>query len=426
MASSHTQYTPLSPEIGRVTEWPAAQRVAFRFFFAYFVLYGLQILLPYVPFAGSLNDQWFLETVAIGRWLILHVLHLPAHGSPSGTDRLDLFLFDLLLVGISIVVALVWSVLARHGGNYRRLYAWLYTLVRIMLAVAMFEYGWGKLLPYQFWGGKVPLYELVRRVGGLTPQGLLWVMMGFSRSYAIFAGAIEWLGSLLLCFRRTATLGAVILIGALANVLMLNVAYDVGVKLGAANLLVMALFVAAPDLSRLAKVLLLNQPTEPRHIVPLFGSPQLRRLRSLGAPVLAALLAYLPLSPMLRDLRQTHPPALFGIFEVDSFARSGVRIPPLDSDTTRWRRVVFEQSHRASITGMTDAVRFYRFTTDTSARTVQFSQSTGDSLQLNYTRPDEEHLELRGVVGGDRVIVWLRYIPSVTYRLLNARHQWAW
>lgn len=429
MASSQRPNTQTTPEIARATEWPAIQRVAFRFLFPYFVLSGLPSLLPYLPFGSSLSDQWFLGNVAIGRWLILHVLHLPEHGTPPSTDRLDLFLFHMLVIGISIVVALVWSTLDVRRPNYSRLYVWLYGLVRIALAAEMFGYGWSKILPYQFWGGQVPLYDVAQPLGHLNPQGLLWALMGFSRPYAIFTGALEWLGALFLCFRRTATLGAVILIGTLANVVMLNFAFDVPVKLGAANLLVMALFVAAPDLSRLAKVLLLNQPTGPRAVGPLFRSAQLTRLTRFGAPVLAVFLAYQPLSSMLPDLRiggrQAPPPPLYGIFEVDSVARNGTRIPPLLSNTTRWRRVVFERSDRASITWMSDSMRMYRSMTDTNARTLQLSTRV-DTLRLTYARPDEGHLELRGFVASDSLVIWLRYIPSSTYHLFNTRHRWAW
>jgi hypothetical protein len=429
MASSQMSITQPTSEIARATEWPAIQRIAFRFFFPYFVLSGLPSLLPYLPFGGSLSDQWFLGTVAIGRWLILHVLELPEHGTLPSTDRLDLFLFHMLVIGISIVVALGWSILDVRRRNYSRLYVWLYGLVRIALAAEMFGYGWSKLLPYQFWGGQVPLYNVAEPLGHLNPQGLLWALMGFSRPYAIFAGALEWLGALFLCFRRTATLGAVILIGTLANVVALNFAFDVPVKLGAANLLVMALFVAAPDLNRLAKLLLLNRPTGPGGVGPLFRSAQLTRLTTFGAPLLAAFLAYKPLASMLPDLRiggrEAPPPPLYGIFEVDSVARNGTTMPPLLSNTTRWRRVVFERSNRASITWVSDSMRMYRSTTDTNARTVQLSMRV-DTLHLTYARPDEGHLELRGFVGGDGLVVWLRYIPSSAYPLFSARHRWAW
>ena len=432
--------TPPAPKAAPSPEahaWPAIQRVAFRFFAVYLALYGLPLLFPLLPFGAVLSDKWFLATVAIGRWLIIHVLRLPEHSTPPFTDRLDLFLFDLLLVGLGLVVALVWSGFDARRPDYRRLFGWVFAFVRIVLAAEMFSYGWSKVLPYQFWGGRIPLFDVAQPLGQLDPQRLLWAMMGFSRPYAIFGGALEWVGALLLCFRRTATLGAVVLIGTLANVVMLNFAFDVPVKMHAVNLLVMAVFVAAADLGRLANVLLFDRPTNPRPARPLFRST---RLTSLGTVAIAALVAIRPLPTMLTDLRTDGPdapvPPLYGIFDVDSVVRNGVVAPPLLTDSTRWRRVVFERSRYATVTLMSDSMLRYRSAIDTSGGAVQLSAGRqfsglrvagrGDTLRLKYARPSQDHIVLKGTAGGDSLAIWLRYRPPSSYRLLNARHRWAW
>ena len=159
-----------------------------------------------------------------------------------------------------------------------------------------------------------------------------------------------------------------------------------------------------------------------------------------GAPVLAFVLAFLPLPSMLPDLRtasrQAPPPPLYGIFDVDSITRQGAVIPPLLTDTTLWRRVVFERASRASLTRMSDSVQLYRTVIDTVARTVQLSRfqrnvgsrinGQADTLRFSFARPDPFHLELRGVVAGESHVLYLRYTPASTYRLVNARHRWAW
>ena len=137
-----------------------------------------------------------------------------------------------------------------------RLYAWVHTIVRFALAGIMMGYGWSKLFPQQFNGGQVPVTWLLRPLGSFSPHGLLWIYMGYSRPYAMFCGAGEVLGALLLCSRRTATLGALILIAILSNVVMVNFAYDVDVKTFSVNLLLMACFVASWDGRWLAEVFL--------------------------------------------------------------------------------------------------------------------------------------------------------------------------
>ena len=134
--------------------------------------------------------------------------------------------------------------------------------VRFVLAALLLWYGWGKILPGQFGLGVDAIY-LPRPVAGLTPMNLLWAFMGASRPYAIFAGLVEFAGGLLLLTRRTAMAGALLSTAALANVLMLDLAYDVNVKATAGVMLTMALFLLAPHATRLGQMFLLNKADPP-------------------------------------------------------------------------------------------------------------------------------------------------------------------
>jgi len=56
----------------------------------------------------------------------------------------------------------------------------------------------------------------------------------------------------------------------------INFSYDVPVKLYSSHLLLLAVFLILPDLRRLASLLVLNRPTEPARIEPLFQRKWLR------------------------------------------------------------------------------------------------------------------------------------------------------
>src|SRR5204863_6312660 len=123
--------------------------------------------------------------------------------------------------------------------------------------------------------------------GEASPMGLLWTFMGSSTSYTVFSGLAEVIGGLLLMARRTTLLGALVCIGVMVNVVMLNFSYDVPVKLYSSHLLAMAFFLLLPDLRRLTNVLVLNRPAEPAAPRPLLTEGALRR----AAPFLVAVLA---------------------------------------------------------------------------------------------------------------------------------------
>ncbi len=146
----------------------------------------------------------------------------------------------LCFLVIAAVGTIVWSLLDRNRPNYQRLQKWFMVYLRLVLATTMIPYGATKIFPWQF--PAPTLSKLVQRYGDSSPMGLLWTFMGASRSYSFFGGATELLAGMLLVVPRLATLGALVCIGVMSNVLMLNLGYDVPVKLGSIHLLLMAGF----------------------------------------------------------------------------------------------------------------------------------------------------------------------------------------
>src|SRR6185369_17105359 len=144
--------------------------------------------------------------------------------------------------------------------NDERLHRHVYTYLRFYVASAMFSYGIQKVIPAQFL--PLSLDRLVQTYGSSSPMGLLWTFMGASPAYEMFAGAAELLAGLLLIFRRTALLGALVTIGVMSNVVALNLAFDASIKIYASHLLLMAVFLAAPDARKLAGFFL-RRPSEP-------------------------------------------------------------------------------------------------------------------------------------------------------------------
>ena len=85
------------------------------------------------------------------------------------------------------------------------------------------------------------------------------------------------LGGMLLFLRRTTTLGAMVCLAVLSNIVALNYCYDVPVKLYSTNLLLMAVILLAPDARRVLGLLVLNRPAEPADLsAPGFQNRKLR------------------------------------------------------------------------------------------------------------------------------------------------------
>jgi hypothetical protein len=178
-----------------------------------------------------------------------------AIGNGSG-DTTYSYVQAFLTLGLALAAALVWSLVDRRATDHPYLKDLLRSGLRYYLAIYMTSYGLAKLgsLSNQF--SEPGLWRLAKTYGESSPMGLLWTFMGSSRAFTHFAGAMELLGALLLVWRRTALLGALVSVGVMLNVMLMNFCYDVPVKLFSAHLVVAAGIVALPDARRLAQLFL--------------------------------------------------------------------------------------------------------------------------------------------------------------------------
>src|SRR5436190_3393437 len=241
--------------------WSLLQRIAFRFVAAYFILYNLPSpghadLLRTIPGGAWVFAPYVKMWRAFVPWVATHVFTLsgPATVYPavngSGDSTLD-YVQNFCFVVIAALAALMWSVLDRKRPNYQRMNYWVRLWVRYSLAVTLFSYGFAKVFPMQF---RSPGFgRLISTYGESSPMGILWTFRGASVAYTIFSGAMEVIGGALLLWRRTATLGAFFSAAVMTNVFVLNMCYDVPVKLYSGNLLLMAVFLMAPELGRLGR-----------------------------------------------------------------------------------------------------------------------------------------------------------------------------
>jgi hypothetical protein len=261
-------------------------------------------------------------------------------------------------------------------------------------------------------------------------MGVVWTWMGASYAYNLFAGLAEMISGALLFSRRTVMLGALLGIAVMGNVVLINFAYDVPVKLYSSHLLAMLIFLVAPDAKRLVDACVMNRGMPPADLGdPLFTS---RRGRIAGGVVKALLVLAGVLSPLWmsygfsRQLRARPP--LYGIWEVDSFVRGGEARPALVGDSIRWRRLVISYPGGASVRLLDDSTRGYRAQVDTVKHTLLLSSRRDSSSKapLRYARTGahDDSLQLDGVINGDSLHVRLHRLDETTFLLVSRGYHW--
>src|SRR6185436_452574 len=168
-----------------------------------------------------------------------------------------------LYLTIAAIACVVWTIADRKRTSYTRALYWLRLIVRYYIASAALSYGIIKLFLLQM---PFPaISQLATPLGDLLPMRLSWLFIGYSTPYQIFSGAMETVAGLLLLNRRTVTAGLFAATGAFLNVVMINLSYDVPVKLYSSHLLFSCLFLLALDSRRLINFLVLNRGATATH-----------------------------------------------------------------------------------------------------------------------------------------------------------------
>lgn len=405
-----------------------AQRLIERFALITLALYHLPLFLNNYPSlgGGGMNDtglaiSWGHVFTPPGMWVARHILGatgpMPYGSQGDNGDVAEEFGRLLLAVTIGIVGAICWTLADRRRPRARWAGDWLRVLLRYSIALGLASYAISKILPMQF--PPINPVTLEQRVGDLTPMSLLWTFMQYSRPYAFFAGLMEILVVVLLCFRRTTTLGAVLCIVVMANVALMNFAYGVPVKLYATMTVISAMILVLYDWRRIIALFVSNQAVAPARLTSL---PQDRIPPSIRWPLKVVLVGSVVLSSIVSmrsilNARSLTSP-IEGTWSITSFAA-----PALGADSLQWRRVIVEGITLTVQLGSDSLIYCQTTTPAQSPTSVALVCSGNRKGELRWTRAGNT-LQLEGVFDGNSVSVAGRLVPPSEYQLMRGKFRW--
>jgi uncharacterized membrane protein YphA (DoxX/SURF4 family) len=422
-ASDRSQQEPQDPR------WGFATRVAFRFSFVYFGLYCLatQVFTGLFPIPNvempELDTLWPLRHMVF--WTASHLFHLSTPlvytGSGSGDKTFD-WVFAFCLLVLAAVATAIWSIADRRRGNYTELHKWFRLAIRFCLAGQMFTYGMYKIIPLQM---SLPFFKLVEPFGDFSPMGLLWAFIGASPAYECFAGCAEILGGLLLLLPRTTLLGALVCLADLTQVFVLNMCYDVPVKLLSFHLILLAAFLLAPELPRLARLFVLGRAPGPSTEPPLFARRRANRV-ALALQVVFGVLLVAGNAFSVRSVWYSFgggspKSPFYGIWDVNEFSVDGQPRAPLLTDPDRWRRAIFVYPTRVSLQHMDDSFARFGSSINSTEKTLALTKD-GDKnwkANLRFQRPSQDQLTLDGDMDGHKIRVALRHVDPAKFLLVS-------
>jgi uncharacterized membrane protein YphA (DoxX/SURF4 family) len=427
--------TEIEARVERTSEvrWNLAQRVGFRFLFSYFVLFfltGQEV--TGIPFSEPLIEKYTKLWYGIAVWTGKHLLHIkydfPMNGDGSGDTTFQWILLPCYLT-LAAAATVIWSVLDRRRLSYKRLYAWLRLLLRFSLATAMIIYGFAKVIPNQMPAPRS--FTLLQRVGELEPMRMLWTFMGASPAFETFTGLAELLAGLLLLVPRTTLLGALLCVADMTMVFMMNMCYDVPVKIISFHYLVMGILLVAPDLHRLVGLFILNRPVDAAETRPLFVRKRLDQAMQVLFVVFGLYMIYVSVSSGIKRYEKRNPPKppLHGVWSVDELAVDGKDALPA---TDRWRWVTLEKPGELRVELRSGSHESYAMNLDRAAKRMTLQKYQKDSNgkpvldakgkpqripnwqgNLSFNEPEADALVLDGTLDGHRTYAKLLKMPLI-------------
>jgi uncharacterized membrane protein YphA (DoxX/SURF4 family) len=346
----------------------------------------------------------------------------------NSADTLFHWVLTAWLLAAAAVIAGVWTFMQTRPSDDRELRKWFRLFIRFALAAQMFYYGMAKIIPTQF--QRPSLVTLVEPVGNLSLTDLLWTFIGASTPYQIATGFAELIAGVLLVIPKTTPLGALIALADMLQVFLLNMTYDFGLKGISFHLILMSLYLLAPDMQRLADVLVLDRPAPAAAHPPLFRPARANRIALVAQILFGLYLVVMFTNLTLRfwytqgDGRPSSP--LYGIWDIERLSIDGeVRDPDLNDYDRRWRRVIFDKTDVVAFQRTDDSIAHYGVEEQTADRMVlRKGSSRRWSSTFTAQRPAPDRLVLEGEMDGYDIRIEARLRDLDTFELLNSRFRW--
>lgn len=263
----------------------------------YILLYAFPFPLNHIPFTYELFSKYVIAfqekyILFFGHTLLGVESFEKIQLTGSGDTTFEYVRIPALLA-FSFFLALPLSLLKNTQTKGAKFYAWMLVYARYFVGLTLISYGVAKFLEGQFPGPT--FYTMETRVGDISPMGLAWRFFGYSDTYKIFMGLSEIIAGLLLLFRRTSILGALVSIAVCLNIVLVNFSFDVPVKLFSSHLMFFSLLILIPKIKPIFDFFILHRESSLGKIKPHFTQKRPKVFRLL---IVIYLVGIIPISMM--------------------------------------------------------------------------------------------------------------------------------
>jgi uncharacterized membrane protein YkgB len=429
----------------------AFKKFSLRWFLYFFILFWFPEPYLYFPL-GTLYPSWlskitewvlqptrFLENEIWNNfipWIGKHILHLKkditVFTNGSGDTTYDYIKFFTIIV-ISFLLAILWWSIDKKFKNYDRFKYWTNVIVRFFLATMLFSYGYSKMFHIQMPGPD--LARLLQPYGDSSPMRITWTFLGLSKGYSFFIGFSEVLAGILLLFRKTSLLGALLSILVMFNVFIINMCFDVPVKIFSFQLTMLGVYLAWPYFKHLYNLFILHKNEvlvkEQQILFSKKWKVFFKVIKILAVIDLAFFIGYNEYKNIDKYGDGVKKNALYGIYDTKHFVVNKDTILPLNTDSTRWDFIFFDNRNNEDVVCGVNTMTKKRLRFDVVIDSLQKQNITLTDMQdsliqykFKVEKLDSVQYVFKGVFGKDSIKIWTKKRDLKNFRLINTPFRW--
>jgi len=338
---------------------------------------------------------------------IYNTLFLQSFGAvlPDGFGLINpvITIFGLIFC---IVYPVYWQRRENKGRiDSKRRHLQFQAIIRYWLAASLCTYGFAKLFKTQFVLSYAHSDSLVRDLSGYD---LTWVYFGHSFALSAIIGIMQIVGAILLLFRGTTLLGAVLLFPVLVNILLINWFFSITAYALLNSILYTLglLYILLLHAKQILTFLNMSDPVPPQTTVG-FVKNAIRLL---------AVICPLAVVYYITTLRS--PKTIVGKWRVDSLRQTSGNQNARKELTCplNWKNIYLEDygqvvfSSNAYFVEKDKVFRgFYRFNAaDTSIQLILSKRSNiNDTFGVKATISNQQLMKWRVVIYSDTLLLWL-------------------
>lgn len=216
------------------------------------------------------------------------------------------------------------------------------------------------------------LHGLMQPLHEFSPMGLAWTFLGFSKGYNIFMGIVEIM-ALLLLFRRTMVLGALITFATSINIMTVNYFFDVPVKMVSSALLLLSLFLLIPNIKVLYSFFVKGKP-ENLYIIqkPIYKNKWMNKTLIALKIIIISVFAVTQVHALINREKQIaklfKQTSIKGIYQIDRKSEKSNSIPE------DWKYMIFEFEGNLSFRDVNYQRGFQEFKLDEKSQEITINR----------------------------------------------------